>query len=113
MIHIKNLQKRFNGNHVMRGLNLEIEQGELLVIVGKSGSGKSVLLKHIIGLFKPDDGHVLIDQYDMATLTGRAYYDALRSFGMIFQGSALFDSLTVGQNVGFYLQEHGMRGGGR
>lgn len=111
MIHIKNLQKRFNGNQVLKGLNLEVTENELLFIVGKSGSGKSVLLKHIIGLMKPDSGHVMIDKNDMTKLTGKALFDVLLSFGMIFQSSALFDSLTVGQNVGFYLQEHGMRGG--
>lgn len=111
MIRIRNLQKHFNGNHVLRGLNLDILEGELLVIVGRSGYGKSVLLKHIMGLFKPDSGEVFVDEHDMTKLTGRELYEVLKSFGMIFQGSALFDSMTVMDNVAFYLREHKMRGG--
>jgi len=111
LIRIKNLYKSFNGNAVLRGLNLDIHKGELLVIAGRSGSGKSVLLKHIIGLFKPNSGEILIDDHDMTKLYGRAYYEVLKSFGIIFQGGALFDSMTVRENVGFYIHEHKMRGG--
>lgn len=111
MIRIKNLNKSFNGNHVLRGVNLEIIDGEIFVIIGRSGSGKSVLLKHCIGLFKPNSGEVLIDQDDMTALTGPKLYEKLKSTSMVFQMCALFDSMTVGENIGFYLREHLLRGG--
>jgi phospholipid/cholesterol/gamma-HCH transport system ATP-binding protein len=113
MIRLKKVDKRFNGNHVLNSLDLDIHDGEILVIVGKSGSGKSVLLKHIMGLFKPNSGEVLVDNHDMTKLEGKKLYDVLTSFGMIFQGCALFDSLTIGENVGFYMEQHGMRGGAK
>lgn len=111
MIRIKDVDKSFNGNHVLRGLNLEIRDGEIFVIVGRSGSGKSVLIKHCIGLLKPNNGEIFMDEDDMTTLTGPHLYERLKNVGMIFQMGALFDSMTVGDNVGFYLHEHKLRGG--
>ncbi len=111
MIIMKNVYKSFNGNQVLKGLNLEIPNGEIFVLLGKSGSGKSVILKHLMGLMKPDKGEVLIDKDDMSKLYGPKLYEKLMDVGMIFQMGALFDSMTVAQNVGFYLKEHRMRGG--
>ncbi len=111
MIRIKDLCKSFENNNVLKNLNLEINDGEIVVILGKSGSGKSVLLKHIIGLLKPNSGSVFVDEHDMGKLCGRAYFKVLKSFGMIFQGGALFDSLSVGENIAFYLVEHKLCGG--
>lgn len=106
MIKIENLTKSFSDNHVLKDLNLEIRDGEIMFIVGKSGSGKSVLLKHVMGLMKPDHGSVHLDDTDMTKLEGKALYDRLRNVGMIFQMGALFDSMTVGENVTFYLENH-------
>lgn len=107
MINIKNLTKSFGGNHVLRDLNLDIRDGEITFIIGKSGSGKSVLLKHLLGLMKPDEGSVLLDDVEMTTLEGTALYERLTNVGMIFQMGALFDSMTIGENVTFYLENHG------
>jgi len=106
MIEIINLSKTFTRSKVLDNLNLIINSGERIVIIGRSGCGKSVLLKHIIGLMKPDAGQVIIDGNDVARLE-EYEMDKLRlSFGMLFQGAALFDSMTVGENVGFTLKEH-------
>jgi phospholipid/cholesterol/gamma-HCH transport system ATP-binding protein len=111
MIIMRNVFKSFNGKKVLKGLNLEITDGEIFVLLGKSGSGKSVILKHLMGLMKPDEGEVLIDNDDMTKLFHIPLYNKLKDVGMIFQMGALFDSMTVGENVSFYLREHGMRGG--
>ncbi len=103
MIEIINLHKSFGKNHVLRGVNLEVEKGESMVVIGGSGSGKSVLIKHIIGILKPDDGTVLIDGIDIAKLKENELYEVRKKFGMLFQGSALFDSLRVWENVSFAL----------
>jgi phospholipid/cholesterol/gamma-HCH transport system ATP-binding protein len=106
MIEIKGLHKHFGGHEVLKGLDLTIKTGETLVIIGRSGCGKSVLLKHILGILEPDRGHILIDGIDISSLT-LLKLDELRSkIGMLFQGAALFDSLTVEENVGFSLYEH-------
>jgi len=106
MIEIINLSKSFNNAKVLDNLNLIINSGEIIVIIGRSGCGKSVLLKHIIGLMKPDMGQVIVDGNDMTRLE-EYHMDKIRlSFGMLFQGAALFDSMTVGENVGFTLKEH-------
>nr|MBU1328497.1 ABC transporter ATP-binding protein [Candidatus Omnitrophota bacterium] len=106
MIEIINLSKSFANSKVLDNLNLIINSGEVIVIIGRSGCGKSVLLKHVIGLIKPDMGQVIIDGNDMTRLE-EYEMDKLRlSFGMLFQGAALFDSMTVGENVGFKLREH-------
>lgn len=106
MIEIINLCKSFEGHKVLNNLNLYINKGETTVIIGRSGCGKSVLLKHIIGLMKPDEGQVLIDGKDI-TRMGENELNATRMrFGMLFQGAALFDSLSVLENVGFSVIEH-------
>lgn len=111
MIKVVNLWKRYNGKDVLKGLNLEVNQGETLVILGRSGSGKSVLLRQIMGLEKPDQGDVLINGVSILKLKEAELYHFIKNMGMLFQASALFDSLTVGENVAFYLNEHGKNGG--
>ena len=106
MIEIINLHKSFEKNHVLRGVDLTIEKGESMVVIGGSGSGKSVLLKHIIGILRPDAGKVLIDGVDLALLKERELYEVRKKFGMLFQMSALFDSMTVWENVGFALNRN-------
>lgn len=103
MIKVKDVYKSFGQKHVLKGVSLEIKKGESMVIIGGSGSGKSVLLKHIIGLLKPDRGEVLIDGTDITRLGERQLYAVRRRFGMLFQGAALFDSLMVWENVAFAL----------
>ncbi|MBU4342897.1 MAG: ABC transporter ATP-binding protein [Candidatus Omnitrophica bacterium] len=106
MIEIINLTKSFGNNKVLDNLNLTINSGEVTVIIGRSGCGKSVLLKHIIGLLKPDLGQVIIDNEDVSMMDHEELDKLRLSFGMLFQGAALFDSMTVGENVGFALKEH-------
>jgi len=106
MIEIKDLSKSFNGHVVLGQLDLTIKTGETMVVIGRSGCGKSVLLKHIIGLMKPDHGALLIDGIDVTKLSGRSLDEIRKKFGMLFQGAALFDSMTVEENVAFPLQEH-------
>lgn len=106
MIEIKNLKKSFGKNKVLDGVNLTITDGETLVIIGRSGCGKSVLLKHIIGLLIPDSGEVLIDDKNIVTMTEKELYAVRKKFGFLFQGAALFDSMTVGENVGLFLKEN-------
>lgn len=106
MIEIVNVHKVFDGKKVLNGVNLTIQSGETMVIIGRSGCGKSVLLKHIIGLIKPDSGHIFIDKEDITIMDEKQLRNLRMRFGMLFQGAALFDSLTVGDNVGFSLLEH-------
>ena len=106
MIEIINLCKSFDEHVVLNNLNLNIKHGETIVIIGRSGCGKSVLLKHIIGIMKPDLGQVIIDGVDITTLDEKELNNVRMKFGMLFQGAALFDSLSVGENVGFALYEH-------
>lgn len=105
-IAIEDLHRSFSGRQVLRGVNLRIPRGTVTVILGGSGSGKSVLMKHINGLLKPDRGRVLVEGEDIVPLSGDALNTVRRRFGMVFQGSALFDSMTVGENVAFPLREH-------
>jgi len=105
MIEIVNLEKSFDHLKVLRGVNLKISHGEVMTIIGKSGSGKSVLLKHVIGLIRPDKGKILIDGIDMTELTGKDIDKTREKLGMLFQGGALFDSLTVYGNISFPLRE--------
>ena len=106
MIEIINLCKSFNSNKVLSNLNLNIHTGETTVIIGRSGCGKSVLLKHIVGVLKPDSGQIVIDGVDITRLESKELNNFRMKFGMLFQGAALFDSLTIGENVGFALLEH-------
>ncbi len=100
MIRMENVHKSFGNNHVLRGMTLEVEKGTSMVIIGGSGTGKSVALKIILGLIKPDSGRILVDGKDASTGDRDAF---LARFGMLFQGGALFDSLSVWQNVAFRL----------
>lgn len=106
MIEIKNLSKSFGSKHVLRNLNLTIQDGETIVIIGRSGTGKSVLLKHITGIMEPDEGKILIDGTDIFSLSSKELSKFRLNMGMLFQGAALFDSLSVLGNVGFSLYEH-------
>ncbi|MBU0571058.1 MAG: ABC transporter ATP-binding protein [Candidatus Omnitrophica bacterium] len=106
MIELVNVRKSFNARPVLLDLNLSIKKGESLVIIGRSGCGKSVLLKHIIGLLRPDSGDVIVDGVNITKLDNRGLSRIRKKIGMLFQGSALFDSLTVFENVGFELIEH-------
>lgn len=106
MIRVVDLHKSFGENKVLQGVNLRLKRGETLVIIGQSGCGKSVLLKHIIGLLKPDRGKVFVDGVDITVLNDDELHQVTRKFGMLFQGTALFDSMTVGENVSFGLQRY-------
>lgn len=105
MIEINNLHKRFGGKKVLDGINLKIDTGETIVIIGRSGSGKSVLIKHIVGLLNPDEGYVMVENQRVDELNEKDLYDLRRRFGFLFQGSALFDSMTVEENVSLPLVE--------
>ena len=106
MILAKDLSKEFEGHPALKCVNLEVEKGETMVIMGRSGCGKSVLLKLIIGLLKPDGGQIWVDGKEITDLTEKQMDEVRKKFGMVFQSSALFDSLTVGENVGFSLPRH-------
>jgi len=106
MIKISKLKKYFGPKHVLDGVDLEIEQGKITVILGRSGEGKSVLIKHIIGLLRPDSGQIFLDGQEISSMNERDWGEVRKRFGMLFQGAALFDSMTVGENVGFPLKEH-------
>ncbi len=105
-IQLRGVFKSFEGNRVLRGLDLLVRPGESLTIIGGSGSGKSVLLRLIIGLLKPEAGRILLEGQDIVPLRERELLRVRRKVGMVFQGSALFDSLSVGENVGYVLREH-------
>jgi phospholipid/cholesterol/gamma-HCH transport system ATP-binding protein len=105
-IAVIDLWKSFRGKEVLRGVNLEVAAGESLVIVGGSGAGKSVLLKHLIGLIHPDRGHVVVDGEDLSTATPAVGLALRRKFGMSFQEGALFDSMNVFENIAFPLRRH-------
>lgn len=106
MIEIINLKKSFGNKEVLRGVNLNIEQGKTTVIIGASGCGKSVLLKHIVGLLRPDEGNILIDGDDITKMNEKEIYKIRTKFGFLFQSAALFDSMSVGDNVGIALREN-------
>jgi phospholipid/cholesterol/gamma-HCH transport system ATP-binding protein len=107
MIKIRNLKKSFKNHKVLDNLDLDVEKGETLVILGRSGMGKSVLLKHIIGISKPDDGTIDVEENRISDLSGPDLYKIVINMGMLFQGAALFDSMNVEENTGFFLHEHG------
>ena len=104
-IRVEGLRKRFGRQEVLRGIDLEIGPSELMVVIGRSGGGKSVLLRHLLGLVRPDAGRVIIDGRDVASLHGQALDRIRERFGVVFQGGALFDSLTVLENVLFPIRE--------
>jgi phospholipid/cholesterol/gamma-HCH transport system ATP-binding protein len=105
MIEVKGVEKSFDGQKVLNGVNLTIADREVTAIIGKSGGGKSVFLKHLIGLLKPDSGNILIDGEDITRLSGRELDKVREKLGVLFQGGALFDSFTVYENVAFPLKE--------
>ena len=106
MIKIQNIHKWFGTQHVLQGVDLTIKEGETVVIIGRSGCGKSVLLKHIMAILEPDEGDVLIDGRSMFKMSDSEQDEFRLQLGMLFQGAALFDSLNVRENVGFSLDEH-------
>jgi phospholipid/cholesterol/gamma-HCH transport system ATP-binding protein len=106
MIEACNLKKSFASHAVLEGVSFRIENGESVAIIGRSGGGKSVLLKHLIGLFKPEAGEVRIDGENIVPMNERQLLRVRRKFGMVFQGAALFDSMTVAENVAFGLRRH-------
>jgi len=106
MIRIIDVHKSFGPKKVLNGVNLEIRKGETMVIIGQSGSGKSVLLKLLIGIMKPDRGEINVDGMNVTALRGDELLRATRRFGMLFQTAALFDSMTVAQNVAFGLERY-------
>lgn len=106
MIVIEKLEKSFGEQSVLKELDLTIQDGESLVVIGRSGCGKSVLLKHIIGLMRPERGHIYINGHDVTIMSETELNELRRRFGMVFQGAALFDSLSVAENVALPLREH-------
>jgi phospholipid/cholesterol/gamma-HCH transport system ATP-binding protein len=106
MINVQNLSKRFNEQVVLKDIDLEIPEGQLLVILGESGSGKSVFLQHLIGLLKPDQGTIQIDEVDITQLSEKDLLKLRRNIGYLFQEGALYDFMTVFENVAFPLVEH-------
>lgn len=105
MIKLVGVEKRLGGQPVLRGVDLTIPKGKLTTIIGPSGEGKSVLLKHMIGLIQPDHGEVWVDGLEISHLSGKALNEVRKRFSMLFQSAALFDSLTVFENVAFPLRE--------
>jgi phospholipid/cholesterol/gamma-HCH transport system ATP-binding protein len=105
-IRVVNLHKSFAEHEVLSGVHLEIRQGESMVVIGGSGTGKTVLIRCIIGLVQPDEGEIYVDGTEITSLNEREMNEIRKRFGMLFQGGALFDSLTVWENVGFGLRQH-------
>jgi phospholipid/cholesterol/gamma-HCH transport system ATP-binding protein len=105
VIQIRDLHKSFGDHKVLDGITIDVERGTTFVVLGGSGSGKTVLMKHVIGLLRPDSGTVFVDGIEIPRLEGRELTEARRMFGMVFQGAALFDSMTVYDNVAFPLHE--------
>jgi len=106
VIELRDVHKYFGTNHVLRGVNLTVPRGKTLVVIGRSGCGKSVLLRVMIGLLRPDSGTVLFDGEDITTMSERQMNRIRLRTGMLFQNAALFDSLTVAENVGFGLKQN-------
>jgi phospholipid/cholesterol/gamma-HCH transport system ATP-binding protein len=111
MIEIKNLHKKFKEKPVLRGIDLTINKGESIAIIGRSGCGKSVLIKHAVGLLLPDEGTVEVEGQNIAELSQKDLFKLRQKFGFLFQGAALFDSMTVGENVALPIVEnkHGIK----
>jgi len=106
VIEVRDLWKSFGDQEVLRGINLAVKDGETMVVLGPSGCGKSVLLKHVIGLMKPDRGAIIVEGNELTGMDEHELKELRMRFGMVFQGAALFDSMTVGENVGLSLKEH-------
>jgi phospholipid/cholesterol/gamma-HCH transport system ATP-binding protein len=106
MISIVDLHKSFGQKKVLRGVNLTVNKGETMVVIGQSGSGKSVLIKHLIGLLKPDSGGIFVDGVEISRLHDDELMQVTRKFGLLFQGAALFDSMNVAENVRFGLERY-------
>lgn len=106
LVSVRSLSVRFGRQEVLRDINLDVPAGETLALIGESGCGKTVLLKCIVGLLRPNEGHVTFDGRDLATLSERDLSQLRIRFGFVFQGAALFDSMTVAQNVAFPLRQH-------
>ncbi len=105
MISIEDLHKSFGGQAVLRGVNLTVPSGEIVIIIGQSGGGKSVLLRHLLGLLRADRGRIVVDGVDITRMRGAALDEVRRRYGVVFQGGALFDSMSVFDNVAFPLRE--------
>ena len=105
MIRVERLHRSFGSQAVLRGVDLEVGKGQIAIVIGRSGGGKSVLLKHLIGLLRPDSGRVLVNEQDVTALRGAALDRVRERFGVVFQGGALFDSMSVFDNVAFPLRE--------
>lgn len=105
-IELAHVKKSLDGKPVLRDVSLKVRKGETIVVIGRSGCGKSVMLKHLVGLFRPDSGNIYVDGEDITELSERELYRIRTKFGFLFQGAALLDSLTVGENVGLGLAEH-------
>ncbi|MDD5584304.1 MAG: ATP-binding cassette domain-containing protein [Candidatus Omnitrophica bacterium] len=106
MIHIENITKFFGSKKVLDGVNLTINKGETFLIIGRSGAGKTVLLKNIMGLLRPDSGKIFIDGNDLTQMNKKELEKVRLEFGLVFQSAALFDFLTIEENVGFYFYQH-------
>jgi len=106
MIKLCDVYRSFGQKEVLKGVNLTVNKGETFLVIGRSGAGKSVLLKNIIGLLRPDSGTITIDNLEITQLTQKKLEKVRLQFGLVFQGSALFDSLTIEENVGFFLYQH-------
>jgi phospholipid/cholesterol/gamma-HCH transport system ATP-binding protein len=106
MISIKGLKKRFGNKEILKGINLDIKEGETTVIFGLSGGGKSTIIKHIAGLLKPDDGAIFVDGVDITKVSPKILQEMRKNIGFLFQSGALFDSMNVYENVAFPLREH-------
>jgi phospholipid/cholesterol/gamma-HCH transport system ATP-binding protein len=110
MIRLEDIHKSFDGTRVLKGISFEVKKGEILALIGRSGYGKSVLLKHVAGLMRPDKGRVLVDGMDICALKGRRLSELRARLGFLFQSGALFDSMTIFDNVAFPLREKARMG---
>ncbi|HMY58894.1 MAG TPA: ATP-binding cassette domain-containing protein, partial [Pseudomonadota bacterium] len=106
-IRVRGINKTFGPHHVLRGIDLDVERGKINVIIGGSGQGKSVIMKHLMGLLKPDQGGIFVDGEDIVPLSDVGMNRVRKKFGMLFQYAALFDSMSVEENITFPLIEHG------
>ena len=109
LIEVHDLHQKFGEHHVLRGVSTHVNRGETLVLLGGSGGGKSVLLKHFLGLLSPYSGQVIVNGEDISDMNERQLGKVRRAMGMMFQNGALFDFMTVGQNIAFPLRERGIK----